>query len=318
MPSQRERLTVAVVGASGYTGAETLRWCLGHPQLDVIGATSRKHAGQTTRDVWAHLPEVPITAEIPNADVLFLCLPHGEAAKLAPSLDARIVIDLSGDHRLPPSLHTAHYGFERPTAAWVYGLPELGPGRLRGATRIANPGCFATALVLALLPARGAFQGRVQATGLTGSTGSGVTPSEGTHHPLRAENLRPYKVLAHQHVPEVEQVIDGLSLDFVPISAPIRRGILVTAQLPGLSAERWISAYLNNPLVRVSRDPPELLDVLGSPRAHIGVVESAHSTAVFCAIDNLCRGAGSQAVSNLNLAMGWPVDLGLHHIPAVP
>lgn len=318
MSAPRERLTVAVVGASGYTGAETLRWCLGHPQLDVIGATSRKHAGQSTRDVWAHLPEVPITAEIPAADVLFLCLPHGEAANLAPALDARIVIDLSGDHRLPSAFHVEHYGFVRESAPWVYGLPELGHERLLGQTRIANPGCFATALALALLPAAGAFRGRVQATGLTGSTGSGATPSQGTHHPLRAENLRPYKVLGHQHVPEVEQAVAGLQLDFVPISAPLRRGILVTAQLPGLKAHRWLDAYARNPLVRVSTQPPELLDVLGSARAHIGVVESAHSTAVFCVIDNLCRGAGSQAVSNLNVAMGWPVDLGLQTIPAVP
>ena len=318
MPSVPERLTVAVVGASGYTGAETLRWCLGHPQLDVVGATSRKHAGQTTQDVWAQLPKVPITAEIPKADVLFLCLPHGEAAKLAPTLDAKIIIDLSGDHRLPSELHAKHYGFSRDSAPWTYGLPELGQDRLLGQTRIANPGCFATALALALLPARGAFTGRVQATGLTGSTGSGATPSDGTHHPLRAENLRPYKVLHHQHVPEVEQAVEGLELDFVPISAPIRRGILVTVQLPGLDADRWFDAYAGNPLVRVSRKPPELLDVLGSARAHIGVVEGPHSPVVFCAIDNLCRGAGSQAVSNLNLAMGWPVDLGLNHISAVP
>jgi N-acetyl-gamma-glutamyl-phosphate reductase len=316
--ASRERLRVAVVGATGYTGAETLRWCLGHPQLDVVGATSRKHAGKTMRELWAHLPEVPITEEIPAADVLFLCLPHGEAAKLAPSLSARIVIDLSGDHRLPAELHAKHYGFARVGDPWVYGLPELGAARLLGQTRIANPGCFATALALALWPAAGAFSGRVQATGLTGSTGSGATPAEGTHHPLRAENLRPYKVLAHQHVPEVEQVVPELHLDFVPISAPVRRGILVCTQLSGLAAARWHEAYAGNPLVRVSARPPELLDVLGSPRAHIGVVETTHSTAVFCAIDNLCRGAGSQAVSNLNLAMGWPVDLGLHHIPAVP
>lgn len=316
MPS--DKLRVAVVGASGYTGAETLRWCFGHPALTVIGATSRQHAGKTTRDVWPSLPAVPVTAEIPRADVLFLCLPHGEAAKLAPTLDARVVIDESGDHRLPPEAHARAYGFARETPEWIYGLPELGPERLLGAQRIANPGCFATALALALLPLSGKISGRVQATGLTGSTGSGASASEGTHHPMRAENLRPYKVLTHQHVPEVERAIGGIELDFVPISAPLRRGILVTLQLPRVPWTLWRDFYAGNPLVRVMDRPPELLHVLGSPRADIGIVESERATVVFCAIDNLCRGAGSQAVCNLNLAMGWPIDLGLTSLPAVP
>ena len=315
---QAEKLRVAVVGASGYTGAETLRWCFQHPALEVVGATSRQHAGKTTRDIWPQLPAVPVTSEIPHADVLFLCLPHGEAAKLAPALTAPIVIDLSGDHRLPSALHARHYGFERESNEWLYGLPELGPERLLGAKRIANPGCFATALALALLPLSGKVSGRIQATGLTGSTGSGVTPGEGTHHPQRAENLRPYKVLSHQHVPEVERAIGGIELDFVPISAPIRRGILVSIQLPPVPGTLWRDFYAGNPLVRVAARPPELLHVLGSPRADIGIVANDRATVVFCAIDNLCRGAGSQAVCNLNLAMGWPIDLGLTSLQAVP
>jgi len=315
------RLSVAIAGVSGYTGAETLRWCAGHPRLRVVGVTSRKHAGAPIGSVWPAFSRLDLTvsAELPDADVAFLCLPHGEAAKLAPTLPHRLVIDLSGDHRLPTDLHARHYGFPRATDPWVYGLPELGHERVRGATRIANPGCFATALALAMLPAAGRFGGRVQAVGLTGSTGSGATPSEGTHHPMRAENLRPYKVLAHQHVPEVEAAVGGgLQLDFVPISAPLRRGILVTVPLPPLPASLWRDAYAGNPLVRVLSSPPDLLAVLGSPRADVGVIEGPHGTVAFCAIDNLGRGAGSQAVSNLNLAMGWPVDLGLDAIPAVP
>lgn len=315
-----ERLRVVVRGATGYTGAETLRWCLGHPRLEVVGATSRQAAGRDLGEVWPAFAGrgVPITAEAPPADVTFLCLPHGEAIKLAPSLEG-VVIDLSGDHRLPTDAHLAAYRTLRETPAWVYGLPELGPERLLGQTRIANPGCFATALALALLPARGAVSGRVPVVGLTGSTGSGATPAEGTHHPMRNENLRPYKVLGHQHVPEVEMVLGGgLRLDFTPISAPLRRGILVTATLPPLPAARWTEAYRGNPLVRVIDRPPDLLGVLGSPRADVGVVEGKEATVVFCAIDNLCRGAGSQAVVNLNLVMGWPMDLGMDHLPPVP
>lgn len=315
-----ETLSVVVRGASGYTGAETLRWCLGHPRLRVVGATSRAHAGKDLGEVWPAFAGhgVTITADAPPADVTFLCLPHGEAAKLAPSLSG-VVIDLSGDHRLPPSLHAGAYPFPRETPAWVWGLPELGAARMVGQTRVANPGCFATALALALLPAVGRLPARVPVVGLTGSTGSGVTPAEGTHHPRRDQNLRPYKVLGHQHVPEVVHGLGGgFALDFTPVSAPLRRGILVTATLPPLPASLWHDAYAGNPLLRVLDRPPELLDVLGSPRADVGVVATADCTVVFCAIDNLCRGAGSQAVANLNLVMGWPVDLGLRALPPVP
>lgn len=306
-----------MVGATGYTGAETLRWCLQHPSLELVGATSRQMAGKRVGDVWPALYncDVQITTAIPDADVLFLCLPHGEAAKLAPTLTHRIVIDLSGDHRLPEPAHSRAYSFPRAHEPWAYGLPELGVERLHGQTRIANPGCFATALTLALLPMAGQLPARVHAVGLTGSTGSGAVAADGTHHPMRAENLRPYKVLTHQHVPEVLQAIGGgFGLDFVPISAPIRRGILVTIPLPGATLAAYREFYADNPLVRVSPRPPELLHVLGTPRADLAVVanpDDPDSAVVFCAIDNLCRGAGSQAIANLNLAMGWPMDLGL-------
>lgn len=316
----RDKLRVAVVGASGYTGAETLRWLLGHPAVEVVGATAHKHAGKPLAALWPQFygQSVVLHAEPPEADAYFLCLPHGEAAKLAPSLSAELIIDLSGDHRLPPAQHLANYGFVRDGEPWLYGLPELGPERLLGAARIANPGCFATALALALLPLSGKISGRVAAVGITGSTGSGATPSDTTHHPLRAENLRAYKVLGHQHVPEVENAVGDIKLDFVPMSGPFRRGILVTMTLPAVPRRIWDSSYQHNPLVRVIDRPPELLHVLGSPRADIGVIEGDGVTVVQCAIDNLCRGAATQAVANLNLRMGWRMDLGLDRIGAVP
>jgi N-acetyl-gamma-glutamyl-phosphate reductase len=294
MPS----VSVAVVGASGYTGGETLRWLHGHPDVHVVGATSRKHAGKRVDELWPQLYgwDVPVTEEPPPSDVTFLCVPHGEAARYA-GRDG-VVIDLSADHRHLPG--------------WVYGLPELGLVK-EGDTRIANPGCFATAITLALLPMRGRLS-HVTVVGLTGSTGSGATPSDTTHHPARDENLRPYKVLAHQHAPEVVTALGGgVTLDFVPISAPLRRGILVTCNL-GASLEEYRAFYAGNPLVRVLDRPPELLHVVGTARADVAVVNGV----VFCAIDNLGRGAGSQAVSNLNLAMGWPVDRGLRIAPPVP
>lgn len=316
----REKVRAVVVGASGYTGAETLRWLFGHPAVEVVGATAQKHAGKKLAELWPQFygHDLTLTAEIPSADVYFLCLPHGEASKLAPTLQADCIIDLSGDHRLPEPLHTQHYGFAREGGPWPYGLPEMGFDRMLGATHIANPGCFATALSLALLPLAGKISGRIGAVGITGSTGSGATPSDTTHHPVRAENLRSYKVLGHQHVPEVEAAIGDIKLDFVPMSGPFRRGILVTYTLPAVPARLWETFYQSNPLVRVLKKPPELLHVLGSARADLGVIEGDGVTVVQCAIDNLCRGAGSQAVANLNLRMGWPYALGLDRIGAVP
>lgn len=316
----REKLRVAVIGASGYTGAETLRWLFGHPAVEVVGATAKKHAGKALAELWPqfHGHDLVLGDDVPDADAYFLCLPHGEASKLAPSLRAECVIDLSGDHRLPEPLHSQHYGFARAGEPWLYGLPELGPEKVLGASHIANPGCFATALSLALLPLAGHMTGRVSMVGITGSTGSGATPSDTTHHPVRAENLRAYKVLGHQHVPEVERAIGGIKLDFVPMSGPFRRGILVTTTLPAVPARLWDTFYQHNPLVRVIHRPPELLHVLGGPRADIGVIEGDGVTVVQCAIDNLCRGAATQAVANLNLRMGWPMTLGLDRIGAVP
>lgn len=308
MPSGK--VTVAVVGATGFTGAETLRWCLGHPELEVVGATSGRQAGKRLDAVWPAFlghSDLVLTAEPPKADVYFLALPHGEAGAVSAKLRGRVIVDLSSDHRV------GH-------PDWVYGLPEANAERLRGASRIANPGCFATAIALALLPFRGSLPPVVHAVGLTGSTGSGAAPSETTHHPMRAENLRPYKVLAHQHAPEVIAALGGgFALDFVPISAPIRRGILATMPIPGASRDALRAFYEGNPLARVVDGAPDVLPVLGSPRADLGIVAGeAGRAVVFCAIDNLTRGAGSQAVANVNLAMGWPVDLGLRAIPPVP
>jgi N-acetyl-gamma-glutamyl-phosphate reductase len=324
MRSGADIVTAVVHGASGYTGAETLRWLLGHPNVRVVGATANKHAGKPLSALWPQFTgiDLALTAAAPAADAHFLCLPHGEAAKLAPTLDG-VVIDLSGDHRLPEPAHSAAYGWARAADPWAYGLPELGQD-LRGVSRVANPGCFATALALALLPMRGRLPDVVNATGLTGSTGSGATPTDTTHHPNRAENLRPYKVLAHQHVPEVIQAVATagqapFALDFVPISAPLRRGILVNLPVPGATVDIYRAFYAGNPLVRVVNGAPDLHAVLGSARADIGVVAADSGRAVvLCAIDNLCRGAGSQAVANLNRVMGWPTDLGLRALPPVP
>lgn len=320
-----ESLTVCIHGVSGYTGAECVRWVLNHPRLTLRGATAQKAAGKPLAALWPRLGrtavgQMVVQAGPVDADVHLLCLPHGQAVVHAPELRG-LVVDLSGDHRLAEPVHSAAYGFARETPPWLYGLPELGVERYAGQTRVANPGCFASALALALLPSASRLPDVIYATGLTGSTGSGATPSEGTHHPMRDENLRPYKVLAHQHVPEVQRALAEAggpacaSVQFVPISAPIRRGILVSIPLPGAEIAQYKKFYAGNPLVTVSDQPPDLLSVTGTPLAHVSVVRprdgNGDHAVVFSVIDNLGRGAASQAIANVNLMMGWPVDLGL-------
>lgn len=321
--SLSQALTVCVHGASGYTGAECLRWVLNHPRLHLVGATAQKTAGRPLAEVWPRLgtrTALTVTADPVDADAHLLCLPHGQSFALAPQLRG-FIVDLSGDHRLDPAEHLVNYGVVRETPAWLYGLPELGHARYGGQRQVANPGCFASALALALLPLAGRLPHVVYATGLTGSTGSGASPSEGTHHPMRDENLRPYKVLNHQHVPEVLRALreagGPTDLQFVPISAPLRRGILVSVPLPGATVDAYRNYYAGNSLVHVSDRPPELLAVAGTPLAHVSVVSRGGNSVVFCAIDNLGRGAASQAVANVNLLAGWEVDVGLGALGAV-
>ncbi len=318
-----ETVSVCVHGASGYTGAECIRWVLNHPRLRLVAATAQKAAGKPLGSLWPRLGRATsliVGAEPVAADVHLLCLPHGQAALIAPQLEG-YVVDLSGDHRLAEPEHSAAYGFARATAPWLYGLPELGSGRYAGVTRVANPGCFATALALALLPAARQLPPIVTATGLTGSTGSGASPSEGTHHPTRAENLRPYKVLTHQHVPEVLRAVTeaggSTELQFVPISAPLRRGILVTVPLPGADLDAYRRYYADNPLLVVSDRPPDLNAVVGTAFAQVSVVRHQGAAVVFCVIDNLGRGAASQAIANVNLMLGRAVDEGLGAIGPV-
>jgi N-acetyl-gamma-glutamylphosphate reductase len=188
------------------------------------------------------------------------------------------------------------------------------------------PGCFATAILLGLAPlvAAGAIQGSVSVAAATGSTGSGATPQGAAHHPERFANLRAYKVLEHQHLAEIGACLGALGdaprVDFVPISAPIDRGILATAFVACRDDAAAIvaGAYAGAPLVRVRQDPPEVRHVRGTAFADVSVTQRDGTAVVLSAIDNLGKGAASQAVSCLNLVHGLPVDRGLRRIPCTP
>ena len=240
------------------------------------------------------------------------------------------IIDLSGDFRLRnaalyPRWYTREHKAPGLLKKFAYGLVELNRAEIKKARFIANPGCFATATALALGPlAQGGVTGTVSVTAVTGSSGSGASPSVITHHPTRHSNLRAYKPFVHQHVPEVEQILDQLAggksmkLSLIPISGPFSRGIYAVCQvdLPkGWTAEKvralYRSAYKGSSFVRLVDEPPSLNAVNGSNHCDVFVAVQGRRIGVISALDNLVKGASGQAVQNLNVMMGWDESLGL-------
>ncbi len=327
------------MGGSGYGGAEMIRRLLMHPDVELVRVASADHVGEPLGAV--HLPLTGRTdlrfenltpAQVAEGcDVVLLGLPHKVSARVAPALlDAGVrVVDMSGDFRLSDAAtYERYYGAPHPHPEWlgkfVYGLPELNRERLRNARAVASPGCFATCIELALLPlARaGLLQGPLHVQGITGSSGSGIAPSAGTHHPTRAVNLKSYKPMVHQHTPEICEALvaagaQQVDLRFVPVSAPLARGILVTAfvEIPAhMSAEAvtqlYATTYEREPFVRfLANRLPEVAAVANSNHAEVGlalgdVQGTARTLCVQAALDNLIKGGAGQAIQNMNLALG--------------
>jgi len=320
---------VSIVGSAGYAGQETLDRVLGHPDLELYAVGSDSLAGQDATALDPRLnrngdKRVPrlitnAAALACEADLTFLCLPHEEAASLEPP-SRGVVIDLSGAHRLADAAqYDEYYGFTHPRpqdlGAWSYGLPELTPpeGRL-----IANPGCYATAVLLALAPLAGAIDpGSVVVDAMSGMTGAGRSLRPSTHAGFVLENVSPYKVGAHQHVAEIARVL-GFPVSFTPHLLPLRRGLIATcnvrstgADLRALLEER----YAASPVVTVLPEgvAPELARVQATDGAEIGVFADRYTdrTIVICALDNLGKGAAGQAVQNANAVFGLPATAGL-------
>jgi N-acetyl-gamma-glutamyl-phosphate reductase len=330
--------SVAVVGASGYLGGELVRLLADHPYFKLNMLAAGGSAGQllsTVRPglagcgVW-QLAEPDPDAIAEHASLAFLALPHGASAPLAAELVARgvIVIDLGSDFRLrEPANYLRYYQREHPAPELLslasYCLPEL-TGRPPSAARIfACPGCFATALALAIVPLAShlAPGSRIAVTGWTGSSGAGATPTTGVHHALRATNVVGYKALAHQHLGELRELLTAVAgcepaVDFVPHSAPLTRGILVTvlireSELAADASALLTAAYRNAALVSVTDGPVALGSVIGSAQAVLGVTVAAGAIVIWCAIDNLLKGGAGQAVQIANLLCERPECSGL-------
>jgi len=350
-----KRFKAAVVGGSGYGGAELIRRLLLHPAIELVRVASVDHVGEPLSSAHPNLEgrtdlvfENLSPAEAAEGmDVVLLGLPHKVSAHKVPEIigtGARIV-DLSGDFRLSdPATYARFYGAEHPfpemlrERSFVYGLPELNREAIRKARYVASPGCFATTMELGLLPLAkaGLLEGAVEVVGITGSSGSGISPSAGTHHPVRASNLRTYKPLSHQHVPEVVETLGhagakNLDLRFVPVSAPLTRGIFATmfVRVPASVTEERLreiyeQTYRDEPFVRVPKKRlPEVIAVAGSNHAEVaaiaGPVEGDQRlVTVFSVTDNLVKGGAGQAIQSMNLMLGLDERLTLEDVGPWP
>ena len=337
-----ETLTVAIVGASGYAGGEFLRLALSHPHLSVTQVTSERLAGQPVAIAHPNLRgrtnlKFRRSADLEPADVIVLALPHGRAAGRIAEFEALAgtIVDLSADFRLKdPADYLKYYGEPHPApeqlSQWVYGNPELHRDELRGATRIACAGCFATSVILGLYPliSQGVIAGRdIVVTGLVGSSAAGASASEASHHPEREGSLRVYKATGHRHAAEVAQELPGrFPVHLTAISTPRVRGILSTASVwvPDGYSERDVwgayrEVYGAEPFIRlvkvargIHRYPdPKLLD--GSNYCDIGfeMDQETGRVVVMSALDNLMKGTAGHAIQSLNIARGWEETAGL-------
>ena len=328
---------IAILGASGYAGAELFRLCLAHPELDVAWVAADTSAGTLVRELYPNLAAVagdvefirydPDLAE--DLDAVFLALPHGASASVVPDLMKRagVVVDLSADFRLKDAaLYDQWYGAAHPApellADFAYGLPELFRPALAGASAIAVPGCYPTAAALALTPLLRA--GLVEPTGVivdaaTGVSGAGRPAKATTTFCTVDEDFRAYGLIGHRHTPEIEQAT-GASVLFTPHLAPMNRGILATCYArpaPGASGEAvqaaLADAYRHEPFVVVGPESPSTKATAGSNCAHLTARHDPRTgwVMVLCALDNLVKGAAGQAVQCANLALGLDETTGL-------
>lgn len=317
-------IKVGIIGAAGYTAGELMRILINHPCATILFAQSTSHAGEP---VWtAHhdlLGETSLTftaeAPVETVDVIFLCMGHGKSRSYVEALPKTFngkIIDLSNDYRLQDTAD----GF-------VYGLPEAFRNDIKGATKIANPGCFATSIQLALLPmAKLDKLPEVHVTGVTGSTGAGQKPSETTHFSWRDNNMSVYKAFTHQHLGEVNETLKRLApsyegeMNFVPMRGNYSRGIMSSVYFnTDMSEEEAVevykSYYKDEPFVHVVDFNPDLKMVVNTNKCILFVKKYGKKLHVISMIDNLVKGASGQATQNMNLLFGLPENTGLNIKP---
>jgi N-acetyl-gamma-glutamyl-phosphate reductase len=312
------RVRAGIIGGAGYTGGETIRLLINHPAVDIRFIHSKSNAGKPVATIHEDLAgdtDLAFDAQWHSEiDVVFLCLGHGEAKKFLAeagnSFDGVLVIDFSQDFRLKSEGNP-----------FVYGLPELNREAIREAKAIANPGCFATAIQLGLLPlAQAGLLKDVYSTGITGSTGAGQGLSPTSHFSWRANNIQAYKTLTHQHLKEITQSLiqagSHATVHFTPWRGDFTRGIFISSQLHCKKDPQEILAlyedfYRTHPFTIVSRSPISLKQVVNTNKCLIQLEQVEQTLVVHSALDNLLKGAAGQAVQNMNLLFGLEETAGL-------
>jgi N-acetyl-gamma-glutamyl-phosphate reductase len=317
----RKKIKAGIIGGAGYTGGETIRLLLNHPEVDLTFVHSRSNAGNPLYSVHEDLigdSDLKFTDTIQqDVDAMFLCLGHGESKKFLEqnSVSTSVkIIDLSQDFRLGESVDERDF---------VYGLPELNHDAIKSAKNIANPGCFATGIQLGLLPlAKAGLLNDVYSTGITGSTGAGQKLQDTTHFTWRASNISAYKTLTHQHLREINRSLKQLhpafqnSINFVPWRGDFTRGIFVSSTI---TVDRSINElkklyqdfYHGHPFTIVSDETIDLKQVVNTNKCLLNLEKEGDKLVVHSAIDNLLKGASGQAVQNMNLMCGMEETAGL-------
>lgn len=317
------KIKVGIIGGAGYTGGELIRLLINHPQVSISFIHSRSNAGKPVYTVHQDLvgeTELKFSGELNDEiDVLFLCLGHGESQKFINenNIPEHIkIIDLANDFRLNQNSKIKNRQF-------VYGLPELNREKINSAQNIANPGCFATAIQLGLLPlAKAGLLNDIYTTGITGSTGAGQSLSATSHFSWRANNIQAYKTLTHQHLGEIGESLlqlqtgSAIDLSFVPWRGDFTRGIFISSTLHCESElselyplfEQFYKGHL---FTQVSKEPVFLKQVINTNKAVIQLEKAGSKLVVHSAIDNLLKGASGQAVQNMNLLFGIEETTGL-------
>ncbi len=319
---QNKKIKVAIEGAAGYTAGELLRILLFHPFVDVKYVHSESNAGKPVhavhKDLLGETELVFNDIDFSDTDVVFLCKGHGQSVKFLAQNnlpDHVKVIDLSTD-------------FRDESDGFVYGLPELQREKIKTAQLIANPGCFATSIELALLPlaAAGLLKNEVHITAITGSTGAGQSPSETTHFSWRNNNISVYKPFRHQHLKEIGMCLNKLqpgfnkSVNLVPVRGNFSRGILTSCYTECSASQTEIDKlyhdfYQNHPFTVISQENPDLKQVVNTNKCILYLERFEDKLYILSLIDNLIKGASGQAVQNMNLMFGIFEDTGLRLKP---
>ncbi|MEY4525605.1 MAG: N-acetyl-gamma-glutamyl-phosphate reductase [Bacteroidota bacterium] len=303
---------IGIVGAAGYTGGELLRILVNHPDVHLTCILSNSQAGKLISDVHTDLlgsTHLRFSKDLTPVDVLFLCSGHGESKKFLAANDIpwhTKIIDLSTD-------------FRDESEGFVYGLAEFQKEKIKSATKIANPGCFATSIELALLPlaAAGLITEDVHVSAITGSTGAGQSLSPTSHFSWRNNNVSVYKTFTHQHLAEIKQTLGtNKAIHFIPYRGNFSRGIMANVYTPYSGTQEqaeklYEDFYANSPFVFLSPEAVDVKQVVNTNKCFLHLQVHESQILISSVIDNLIKGASGQAVQNMNLMLGWQEDLGL-------